>query len=91
MNMFVSIRARADARAVAFDVRNGFVASRSIAPSTPVPVRRGALRARWFTDPVTGRLECRWTSDDDVPDGCRATHGMTPCQLLALSVGRLAA
>ncbi|MGY2052703.1 hypothetical protein [Methylobacterium sp. JK268] len=83
MNMIVSIRARAHARAVVMDLRNGVVAQRSIAPSTLAPARRGALRARWSTDPVSGRLECRWTSDEDVPDSCCAAHAMTSIERLA--------
>lgn len=89
MNMIVSIRALA--RAVAVDLRYGFVAPRSMAPSTLAPAQRGALRARWFTDPVSGRLECRWTSDDDVSDSCRTAHGAMAGKLRGTFVERLAA
>ncbi|GEN01686.1 hypothetical protein [Methylobacterium radiotolerans] len=37
----------------------------------PRPVERGLrapLRARWSIDPASGRLACRWVSDDEVPD-----------------------
>ena len=91
MNMIVSIRALARARAVAADLRNGFVAPRSITPSTLAPARRGNLRARWSIDPVSGHLECRWTSDDDVPDSCRTAHGETAGKLRGTFVERLAA
>lgn len=91
MNMTVSIRARAHARADTVDVRKGFVVPRSITPSTPALARRGALRARWSADPVSGRLECRWMSDDDVPDSCRAVHGTTARELRGISVVGLAA
>lgn len=91
MNMIVSIRARAHPRAFAVDVPNGFVASHSHAPSTPIPPQRSALRARWSTDPVSGRLECRWTSDDDVPDSWRAAHSTLAGKRHMTDVERLAA
>lgn len=91
MNMIVSIRARAHARAVAVDMRNGVVVPRSIGPSTPIPPQRSALRARWSTDPVSGRLECRWTSEDDVPDSWRAAHNTLAGERPVTDVERLAA
>lgn len=85
MNMIVSIPARAHARAVTLDVRNGFVAPRSIESPLPMtaPIRRSALRAHWSLNPVSGRLECRWTFDDDVPDSCGTAHAMTSIERLA--------
>lgn len=84
MNMIVSIRARAHARAIAVDVRNGVVAPLSIVSPPPMaaPVRRSALRAQWSLNRVSGRLECRWTSDDDVPDSWRAAHARTAIERL---------
>lgn len=85
MNMIVSIRARAHARAITLDARNGFVAPRPIGSPRPMtaPIRRSALRAHWSLNSVSGRLECRWTSDDDVPDSCCATRAVTSVERLA--------
>lgn len=47
----------------------GAVSVRLSAPSVPAP--KAALRATWSLDPQTGRLACRWSTDDGgSPDIC---------------------
>jgi len=53
---------------------------RARAQSVPVPdstshlPRRTLVRARWSLDPVSGRLQCAWVSEDEVPDSRRCRH-----------------
>lgn len=69
MKTIVSIRARARARAFPVDARSGVAALRSIGTSTKPAIerRRVALRAHWFLDSVSRRLECRWSSENEEP------------------------
>lgn len=69
MTMIVSIRARARARALSADAQHGIAALLSFTAATlpATPVRRPVLRAHWSLDPVSGRLECRWASEDEEP------------------------
>lgn len=91
MNMIVSTPARA--RSIPFEVRDNLVASRSINPSsgTAAPIRRSALRAHWSIDPVSGRLSCRWTSDDEVSGSPRLSRNLSEANGLRRATSELLA